>query len=107
MACCSPRCVLIEEHGNLVGILTLKDLLRQVIIEEHDEEEAEQRHSSINELEDALEEIRLWLRKVFRRSSAADTSNPIRLSMSMPTIIFSADGDEDTEHPRASQQQHR
>ena len=62
--------VLVEEHGLLVGLLTIKDLLKEIIIlekAEHDEERA-----GLNDLELVLEEARSWLQdifdKTFRRS---------------------------------------
>lgn len=97
---CRPRCMLVEEHGQLVGLLTLKDLLKRIIEIEHEEEEHEQRHSPYSELEDALEEVRLWLKRTFKHrgwfNTSGSSSSPIQLSSSSrPTsVIFDADEDD-------------
>jgi len=56
----SPRVILVEQHGALVGLLTLKDTLRVALTSEF---AAEASHGGDDErdLEQALDELRGWL----------------------------------------------
>lgn len=105
----SPRCVLVEEQGQLVGLLTLKDLLRHVIAAEHEEEVREEHgQSHMHELEGALEEARLWLRRVLGNrgwlgfagsGTRGSRSRAIRLSQSSMSSTVVYDAEEDEEGP--------
>ena len=63
----SPRVILVEQHGLLVGLLTLKDTLRVALTAEF---AAEASHGGNDErdLEQALDELRGWLASFLDRA---------------------------------------
>ena len=68
-----PRVVLVEEHGKLVGLVTVKDVLR-FIATEHSENSWSERARLDGLLEEAwistasvLDNVLSWIRRTFRR----------------------------------------
>jgi hypothetical protein len=93
-----PRVIFVEDHGLLVGLITVKDLLKQHMLHEHQTKADES--SRINELEDVLEEGRLWalgfLDRFWKRRKPVSTPRS-------PTVVFDAarDSYELPERPRS------
>jgi chloride channel 3/4/5 len=93
-----PRVIFVEDHGLLVGLITVKDLLKQNMLHEHQAKADES--SRINELEDVLEEGRLWVQgfldRFWKRRKPVSTSGS-------PTVVFDAarDSYELPERPRS------
>jgi hypothetical protein len=84
--CLSPRVIFVEDHGLLVGLITIKDLLKQQHLHGHAAKAADS--SSINELEDVLEEARLWILGFFERVWRRRRKPPS--AQNSPTIVFDA-----------------
>ena len=57
---CRPRVILVEQHGRLRGLITIKDILKEIIAQEA----LEQAHGASYdaELEESLEEVHEWLK---------------------------------------------
>jgi len=90
-----PRVIWVEEYGHLVGLLTIKDLLKEVIIHER-REHAQETTVTSEELLDVMEEARAWLENLFTgRLSKSGHSSPLRNSKSGSRhgaqILFDAD----------------
>lgn len=88
-----PRVIWVEEYGHLVGLLTIKDLLKEVIIHER-REHAQESTLTSEELLDVMEEARAWLEDLFkgkkgRRSSPSRKHN----NRSGAQVLFNADVD--------------
>lgn len=63
---CSPRVILVERFGQLVGLVSVKDCLKYTIAHEADHEHDSLGSSGGDELEATLEELRLWGKDVKR-----------------------------------------
>lgn len=81
----------VEEYGHLVGLLTIKDLLKEVIIHER-REHAQEATVTSEELLDVMEEARTWLENLFTGKSSGRAS-PLRRSGNRQgsQLIFDAD----------------
>lgn len=84
----SPRLVLVEDQGELVGMLTIKDLLKEVIRAEMQEKAA---RTSLNELEDVLEEGRMWLQRLFVRPGDRSRRRRSRGPTDRNQVVFDLD----------------
>lgn len=58
-----PRAILIEQYGQLVGLITVKDCLKYTLAHEASHE-AGAASKSEDELEQTLEDVALWIREV-------------------------------------------
>lgn len=86
-----------EEHGLLVGLVTVKDLLRESLFIEHQLHKKER--ANINELEDVLEEARMWLHGLYKGIIQGSGSSHGR------TVVFDAEVEHEHEmHNRAQRE---
>ena len=71
----SPRVILVENHGALVGLVTVKDVLRFTMAEHHEPQSpwSDQRFDGLVDEARMLtssfaDDIRSWFRRMLRRS---------------------------------------
>lgn len=81
----------VEEYGHLVGLLTVKDLLKEVLIHER-REHAQEASVTSEELLDVMEEARAWLENLFTGRNGKRTPTPRHSHRQGAQLLFDADG---------------
>lgn len=81
-----PRVIMVEDHGLLVGLLSVKDMLRQHAA--HAQHSQKDDSFGVNEFEDVLEEARAWLSQIIDRIWKPRQPPS---SLRSPTVVFDAD----------------
>ncbi len=70
----SPRVILVELHGRLVGLITVKDVLRFIAIEQPESPSSWERRASLDDVLNEtwtstsswIQDLRIWWRRVAR-----------------------------------------
>jgi chloride channel 3/4/5 len=66
-----PRVILVEYHGSLAGLITVKDVLRFIVSSEHSHPTNDSVWNDPGGLDGLLEEAWLWTGNVWRRTYSA------------------------------------
>ncbi|GAA95950.1 uncharacterized protein L969DRAFT_92021 [Mixia osmundae IAM 14324] len=91
-----PRIILVEQYGKLVGLITIKDILRHIL----DEDKRAHNREDEPTFEDTLEEAGDWLRKRLSRLLLRLTGRtliPYHRNDSLPDTLFDRGQRESTE----------